>query len=121
MEQEWHGTPYKLGGNGKSGIDCSAFSREVYKDVYGIELPRTAEEQEQLGKAVNRGDLQPGDLVFFRTQGMGPLFRSRHVGVYLGGGEFAQASGRRGVTISRLDDRYWSKRYQTARRLTKAG
>jgi cell wall-associated NlpC family hydrolase len=118
VEQEWHGTPYKLGGNGKSGIDCSAFSREVYKNVYDMELPRTAEEQEQLGRAVSRDDLQPGDLVFFRTQGMGPLFRSRHVGVYLGGGEFAQASGRHGVTISRLDNRYWSKRYHGARRLT---
>ena len=119
VEQEWHGTPYKLGGNGKSGIDCSAFSRELYKDVYDIELPRTAEEQEQLGKSVNRGDLQPGDLVFFRTQGMGPLFRSRHVGVYLGGGEFAQASGRHGVTVSRMDNQYWSKRYHSARRITK--
>ena len=120
VEQEWHGTPYKLGGNGKSGIDCSAFSREVYKDVYDMELPRTAEEQERLGRAVSRDDLQPGDLVFFRTQGMGPLFRSRHVGVYLGGGEFAQASGRHGVTISRLDNRYWSKRYHGARRIAKS-
>jgi len=119
VEQAWHGTPYKLGGNGKSGIDCSAFTREVFKNVYDVELPRTAEEQEQLGRSVSRDDLQPGDLVFFRTQGMGPLFKSRHVGVYLGGGEFAQASGRHGVTISRLDNSYWSKRYHGARRLTK--
>jgi cell wall-associated NlpC family hydrolase len=117
VTEEWRGTPYKLGGTSRSGIDCSAFSRVLYENVYQVELPRTAEEQERLGSAVTRDSLQPGDLIFFRTQGMGPLFKSRHVGVYLGGGEFAQASGRRGVTISRLDNRYWSKKYHAARRL----
>lgn len=119
VTEEWRGTPYKLGGASRSGIDCSAFSRVLYDNVYQVALPRTAEEQEQLGSAVGRSDLQPGDLVFFRTQGMGPLFKSRHVGVYLGGGEFAQASGRRGVTISRLDNRYWSRKYHAARRVPK--
>jgi cell wall-associated NlpC family hydrolase len=120
VTEEWRGTPYKLGGTSRSGIDCSAFSRVLYENVYQMELPRTAEEQERLGAAVSRDSLQPGDLIFFRTQGMGPLFKSRHVGVYLGGGEFAQASGRRGVTISRLDNRYWSKKYHAARRVRRA-
>lgn len=115
--QPWLGTPYKLGGNTKSGVDCSAFVRAVYTDVYGVELPRTAEEQERLGQKVDRRDLQPGDLVFFRTKGMGPFFKSRHVGVYVGGGEFAQASGRLGVNISPMSNRYWSKKYEGARRL----
>lgn len=113
----WLGTPYKLGGTSKSGVDCSAFVRAVYLDVYASELPRTAEEQERLGKKIDRKDLQPGDLVFFRTKGMGPLFKSRHVGVYVGGGEFAQASGRLGVNIMSLSNRYWSKKYEGARRL----
>jgi cell wall-associated NlpC family hydrolase len=117
VEDRWHGTPYKLGGAGKSGIDCSAFSRLLYAEVYHVELPRTVEEQETVGTAVARNRLQAGDLVFFRTQAMGPQFRSRHVGVYLGHGEFAQASGSRGVTISRLDDPYWHERYKTARRM----
>lgn len=120
VTEEWRGTPYKLGGTSRSGIDCSAFSRVLYENVYQMDLPRTAEEQERLGSAVSRDSLQPGDLIFFRTQGMGPLFKSRHVGVYLGGGEFAQASGRRGVTISRLDNRYWSKKYHAARRVRRA-
>lgn len=118
--QPWLGTPYKLGGNTKSGVDCSAFVRAVYGEVYGIELPRTAEEQERLGRKVDRKDLQPGDLVFFRTKGMGPFFKSRHVGVYLGGGEFAQASGRLGVNVAPLSNRYWSKKYEGARRLAPA-
>ena len=119
VTEEWRGTPYKLGGTSRSGIDCSAFSGVLYKTVYRVDLPRTAEEQEGLGTSVSRDHLEPGDLIFFRTQGMGPLFKSRHVGVYLGGGEFAQASGRRGVTVSRLDNRYWSKKYHAARRPSK--
>ena len=89
----------------------------AYREAFEVSLPRTSKEQEQLGREVARAELETGDLVFFRTQGMGPLFRSRHVGVYLGGGEFVHVSGKRGVTISRLDDYYWNKKYATARRL----
>ena len=117
--EPWWGTPYKIGGTSKSGVDCSAFVRAVYGDAYDIELPRTAEEQERLGTSVAKDELESGDLVFFRTQGMGPFFRSRHVGVYLGNGVFAHASGKRGVTTSRLDDYYWSRKYAAARRLAK--
>ena len=68
---------------------------------------------------MDRANLQSGDLVFFRTQGMGPFFKSRHVGVYLGNGEFAQASGKKGVTITRLDHPYWTKKYSSAKRIQK--
>jgi len=115
--EPWRGTPYKIGGTSKNGIDCSAFVRAMYSEVFRMDLPRTAEEQETLGAKVDRSRLQTGDLVFFRTQGMGPFFKSRHVGVYLGGGEFAQASGKLGVTITRLDNAYWTKKYEGARRL----
>lgn len=115
--EPWRGTPYKIGGTSKSGVDCSALVRALFEEVYGMKLPRTAEEQERLGKKVDRKNLETGDLVFFRTKGMGPLFRARHVGVYLGGGEFAQSSGRLGVNVARLDNRYWNKKYETARRL----
>jgi probable lipoprotein NlpC len=116
--ETWRGTPYKLGGTSKSGVDCSAFTRAVYKEALAKDLPRTAAEQETLGAPVQRQNLATGDLVFFRTQGMGPFFKSRHVGVYLGGGEFAQASGSHGVVISRLDEYYWNKKYVAARRLS---
>jgi len=119
VESDWHGTPYRLGGTSKSGIDCSAFSRLLYAEVYHVDLPRTVQEQETVGKSVSRSRLQVGDLVFFRSQAMGPRSGSRHVGVYLGHNEFAQASGSRGVTVSRLDDPYWNERYRTARRVTK--
>jgi cell wall-associated NlpC family hydrolase len=113
----WRGTPYKIGGTTKAGVDCSAFVRAAYQEALSIPLPRTSAEQERLGKQVARTELKSGDLVFFRTQGMGPFFKSRHVGVYLGGGEFAQSSGSKGVTISRLDDYYWNRKYHGARRI----
>lgn len=115
--EPWKGTPYKLGGTTKTGVDCSALVKALYKDVYEMELPRTAQEQERLGSKVDRRALVAGDLVFFRTQGMGPFFKSRHVGLYLGNGEFAQASGRLGVNIARLDNYYWNRKYVGARRL----
>ena len=117
--EPWKGTPYKLGGSSKSGVDCSALVQALYQNVYGVGLPRTAAEQERLGAKIDRRNLNAGDLVFFRTQGMGPLFKSRHVGLYLGNGEFAQASGRLGVNVARLDNYYWSRKYEGARRLPK--
>ena len=115
--QPWMGTPYRLGGNSRTGIDCSAFVQAVFQAAYNMDLPRSADYQEKLGTAVNRDELEVGDLVFFRTQGMGPLFKSHHVGLYVGDGEFAQASSSHGVMISRLDNVYWSRKYQAARRV----
>ncbi len=121
VTESWRGTPYKIGGTSKKGVDCSAFVRAAYKEGLSVDLPRTSAEQELLGVSVNRSELKSGDLVFFRTQGMGPFFKSRHVGVYLGAGEFAQSSGSKGVTISRLDQYYWNKKYHGARRISGGG
>jgi len=117
--EPWIGTPYKLGGETKAGIDCSAFTRAVYKTTYDVQIPRIVQDQQAMGVPVERDALEIGDLVFFRTQGMGPMFKSWHVGIYVGNGEFAQSSGRRGVIISRLDNYYWNKKYVGARRLPK--
>jgi len=110
--ERWKGTPYAAGGDGPGGIDCSALVQHTLKAARGWELPRTAEEQAQLGMPVERGEVRPGDLVFFKT-GM----RDRHVGIYLERGRFMHASRRRGVMISGLDDGYWRRRYWQARRI----
>ncbi|WP_298715635.1 NlpC/P60 family protein [uncultured Oceanisphaera sp.] len=109
--QRWRGVPYRFGGVDAEGIDCSAFTRTLYQEVYGMELPRSTYEQVTLGRPVSKKELQPGDLVFFRTG------RTRHNGVYVGDGKFAHASSSVGVTISRLDNVYWRSRYWQARRL----
>jgi lipoprotein Spr/probable lipoprotein NlpC len=111
-ERDWRGTPYRYGGTTRDGIDCSAFVQLVYGDVFGINLPRATAEQVHTGEMINRRDLRPGDLVFFKTRP-----RTRHVGIYLGEGEFAHASTSQGVMISHLDEAYWRARFWTSRRL----
>jgi hypothetical protein len=105
------GTRYRFGGEGRSGIDCSAFTRQIYREAFGMELPRNTALQVQEGVSVSRDDLMPGDLVFFRRGG------TRHVGIYLGDNEFIHASTSRGVTISNLGEDYYQRYYWTSRRV----
>ena len=111
---DWIGTRYVFGGVDRSGIDCSAFTRQVFEKSFGIDLPRTAFDQSQLGEPVSKDNLQFGDLVFFRTAGYAPI---THVGIYIGEGLFANAACSRGVTVASLNGEYWSKHYVEARRL----
>ncbi len=115
MIMQWLGTRYHFGGTTSSGIDCSAFVREMYHSTAGIELPRTASDQISVGVSINkRENLKFGDLVFFNTR---RRVRVGHVGIYLGDHLFAHASSRFGVTISSLQSTYYNKRYIGARRL----
>lgn len=109
---ELAGSPHVLGGTTAQGLDCSAFVQNVYERAFNLHLPRTTREQVHAGTAVQRRDLRPGDLVFFR-----PPTKSRHVGIYLNDGEFAHASSSQGVTISEMDQEYWDQSYWTSRRI----
>ena len=111
----WKGTRHRLGGTGRGGIDCSGFVRAVYQDAFNISLPRTTITQVHQGKTVSRGELQPGDLVFFK-----PPDYPRHVGIYLNESKFVHASKSKGVIISRIDKYYWGKYFWTARRILPA-
>jgi cell wall-associated NlpC family hydrolase len=111
------GTPYKYGGNTKDGIDCSAFTQTLYKDVFNIDLLRSARLQYTQGKEVSdKDDLQFGDLVFFNTR---KRVRPGHVGIYIGENLFAHASSAKGVTVSSINYDYYSRTYMGARRLDK--
>jgi cell wall-associated NlpC family hydrolase len=105
--------PYRFGGNGPLGIDCSAYVKKVYS-VIGIDLPRSAREQFNEGTPIEVHDLSIGDLVFFRTYASYPS----HVGIYLGNNLFIHASSKRKkVTIDSLDTPFYIKRFIGAKRL----
>jgi cell wall-associated NlpC family hydrolase len=108
-------TPYKFGGTSKDGIDCSAFTQNVFSNSLDINLNRSAREQYTQGYPIrDKGDLIFGDLVFFNTR---RSVRPGHVGIYLGDNLFAHASSKKGVIVSSLDHKYYSKRYMSGRRM----
>ena len=64
---EWKNVRYKLGGNSKKGIDCSAFTQRIFKEKFDVKIPRTTRTQVKVGKRVKKSELEMGDLVFFKT------------------------------------------------------
>ncbi|WP_435926635.1 C40 family peptidase [Dryocola sp. BD613] len=112
------GKPYRWGGaSPRTGFDCSGLVYYAYKDLVKFRIPRTANEMYHLRDAasVDRGELENGDLVFFRTRGRGA---ADHVGVYIGNGKFIQSprSGR-DIQITSLSEDYWQRHYVGARRV----
>ncbi len=109
---QWRGTPYRLGGTTRSGVDCSAFVMIVMRDQFGVELPRTTQQQMNFGSSASPRSLRVGDLVFFQTGR-----RTYHVGIVMQNGQFLHASTSRGVMISGLREPYWQERFLRARRV----
>jgi cell wall-associated NlpC family hydrolase len=109
------GVRYRRGGTSpETGLDCSGLVQNVFRTALGLNLPRTASDMARLGLKVNRDELQPGDLVFFNT-----MRRAySHVGIYMGDGQFLHAPSSGGVVrIEQMNQRYWTARFNGARRL----
>jgi cell wall-associated NlpC family hydrolase len=112
------GVPYRRGGNdAETGFDCSGFVRSMYERTVGLVLPRLAKEQAAATQPIDKGELQPGDLVFFNT--MKRAFS--HVGIYVGDGKFIH-SPKPGaqVRVEDMDKSYWARRFDGARRVLAA-
>lgn len=109
------GVNYKYGGTQPStGFDCSGYVSHVFRKVAGLSLPHNALAISRQGRTISMDELQPGDLVFFNT-----LRRSfSHVGIYIGDNRFVHApSSGGGVEIVSMQDKYWMKRFNGARRV----
>ncbi|OCX51160.1 glycoside hydrolase [Mucilaginibacter sp. PPCGB 2223] len=100
---DWIGTPYRFGGTSRKGIDCSAFTKELYSKVFNLSIQRNSRDIFSMVSPIKKDDLKEGDLVFFKIHSR----NISHVGIYLGNSKFAHASSE-GVKISSLDDDYYS-------------
>lgn len=109
------GSPYVWGAEGPNAFDCSGLTSYVYRNAAGISLPRTSSAQAGYGKTVSKANLQPGDLVFFTTNGTGGV---SHVGIYVGGGNMVHspAPGQT-VHVANINNSYYGPRFVTAKRV----
>ncbi len=113
------GIRYRYGGSAPNrGFDCSGLVAYAAEKSLGLKLPRRAAEMAHKGQSIPPNDLKKGDLVFFNTLG----HRFSHVGIYLGDHKFVHAP-RKGqvVRVENMDEAYWKKRYNGARRLAANG
>ncbi len=109
--EQFEGVPYAWGGTSpSSGFDCSGFVQYVYAH-YGTLLPRTSYSQYGVGTSVDKSDLEPGDIVFFDTNGSG----ASHDGIYEGNGQFINAASKK-VEVDDMTSSYWASHYVGARR-----
>jgi len=107
---DWRGVRYRAGGSDSRGVDCSGLVHAVFKDAFDMDVPRTSTELSRMGEAVPKGDIRPGDLLYFIDRGR------KHVGVAVNSTEFLHSSRRKGVILSKFDE-YWTPRLLRVRRI----
>lgn len=111
---QWLGVPYRYGGAGPQGFDCSGLVWYSYRQL-GLRVPRTTAGLQAGSRPVPTDQLRPGDLLFFRLEGGSKV---SHVGIYLGERRFVHAPSTGGrVSRARLDSEFWRPRLVGAGRL----
>ena len=112
------GTRYKYGGTTKKGMDCSGLVHVSFIEN-GIEFPRVSHQMANEGKKVSIGQVQKGDLLFFKTTKKGK--RINHVGLVVSVDEkdirFIHSTTSRGVIVSSLREGYWNSAFVKASRV----
>jgi lipoprotein Spr len=108
--RKYLGVPHCMGGTTMKCIDCSGLLTSVFAQ-YGISLPHNSEDQARYGKIIYKKDqLTKGDLVFFIESYKTDNFIT-HSGIYLGNNEFIHTSSKIGVTITSLNDQWWTDKF----------
>lgn len=112
------GKPYRAGVSGPNAFDCSGFTRYVFAK-FGYNLDHSAQAQYGAGTKVEKGEEQPGDLVFFG--GKQNHKNIGHVGIVIAlnddGFDFVHASSSRGIRVDNSTNIYWTPRYRGACRI----
>jgi murein DD-endopeptidase / murein LD-carboxypeptidase len=103
----WMGTKYRVPGPGGRRLDCSGFSILLYRESFGMDLSGGSRQIFTQVNPIEKEELVPGDLVFFRINGK----TISHVGVYLGNNKFVHSAIKGGVRIDDMDDEYYGKRF----------
>ena len=111
----WLGVRYRYAGLTKRGVDCAGFVKNISNRIYGTKLSGSARDHYAKCVAINKEDLQEGDLVFFKINHS----QISHVGMYLGNNKFVHASVKKGVMINDLDEKYYAKYYYISGRIVK--
>jgi cell wall-associated NlpC family hydrolase len=110
------GTPYVFGSETpEAGFDCSGFVRYTFEKALGIYLPRSTDQQWQVGKNIALKDIQPGDVIFFSDTYRAGI---SHNGIYVGNGRFIHANRKYSVSIAYLSSEYWQSKFTGVKRFT---
>ncbi len=113
IASKYKGVRYKSGGTTEAGFDCSGYVQFVYKQL-GVSLTRSTGSMYDEGSAIEKANIQVGDLLFFKTTSA----KVGHVGIYIGNGKFIHSSTSKGVMVSNVNDPYyWGDRYVGAKRV----
>lgn len=104
----WLGTPYKYGGEDKSGVDCSGLVMNVYRSALSIKMPRNSKAQSDYCTPVPKNNLTPGDLLFFATSGGKTV---SHVGIFIGDNRMIHSSTSKGVIVSDINADYYVRTF----------
>jgi probable lipoprotein NlpC len=119
---KYEGAPYRYGGIDRNGLDCSGLVYVSFRDALSVSVPRTTTGlYAWVEKIPAEHVIQPGDLVFFKTNNTGSI---SHVGIYIGDGRFIHAASEgpaTGVMYSALDEKYWHRTYAGAGRALPEG
>ncbi len=114
LAKQYLGTPYVYGGSSPSGFDCSGFTSYIYRQL-GYNINRVAHDQLANGVPVNKSELKPGDIVFFKRAGNSTV---HHVGIYAGDGMMIHSPQTGDVVkYTSITTGYYNNVYYTARRI----
>ena len=111
--RNWRGAPYRYGGMSPRGVDCSGFVLMTFRDKFALQLPRETREQAEIGTKIDKSELLPGDLVFFK--GTYDTAGVSHCGIYVGDNKMLHCGDP--IGYADLDTSYWQSHFYAYGRL----